>query len=491
MPRHSATPWVVPESAATVLHMRDDASWDALRGTYDSSGRPFAEVLAVARENGCKTVVVEHRYIDRDFRSEHSAFWSLRFQVPSPFTRRVHFFAQHVRQGGLHKLSAPARKSYLGYTVLKPFAPGRVGRTVLAPPPRVRAATLTLIKDTVSLFGNDLEVEGVPFCEQDREYLRCAHAAAWCCHYVAAARGLVGRRPTSNLVALTPADTFSAERALPSKGMSLVQLQGVFGAMDQPALFYGFSNLPDVSGVPTPAPVKHGDDTVAPGFWDTRCISIICRYLNSGFPVLIAGRGHAWVLVGWRRDDTSGHVTFIACDDQNGPYEEIPSPFTHYRAPWHGIMVPLPPKVFLTGESAENDAFHKLRGIWSSSPTTQRLAEALQDGRIQLRTRLKNVRTFKREIFDQTSSDDVLRLIRLARLPQFVWVVEAHVRARCHVEDRCVIATLLYDSTSNDARPGVCSIAVPGAVAVFPPDDAPRQAVRAGIEPWRSMLPVH
>lgn len=334
--------------------MRDDESWDALQATYAPGDGPFAAVLAVARENGCKTVVVEHRYIDRDFRSEHTAFWSLRFQVPPPFTRRLHFFKQRIRLSQLHDLTPSARRSYLGYSVLRPFVPGRVGRTVVAPPPRVADATLTLIRDSVSFFGNDLEVEGVPFCEQDREYLRCAHAAAWCCHYVAAARGLVGRRPTSNLVALAPADGFSAERALPSKGMSLVQLQGVFGAMDQPALFYGFSNLPDVAGVPADDPVEVDGEAIDRGFWDTRCISIVCRYLNSGFPVLIAGQGiagqgHAWVLVGWRRDAETRRVTFIACDDQVGPYEEIPSPFEHYCAPWHGIMVPLPPKVFLTG----------------------------------------------------------------------------------------------------------------------------------------------
>lgn len=101
------------------------------------------------------------------------------------------------------------------------------------------------------------------------------------------------------------------------------------------------------------------------------------------------------------------------------------------------------------------------------------------------------MRAIKREIGKQTTSDEVLRLIRLARLPQFVWVVEAHVRARCDVEASCVVATLLYDSTSNDARPEVSAISVPGAVAIFPPDGAPRQAVQAGIEPWPSMLPVH
>lgn len=411
----------------------------------------------------------------------------MRFDVVSPFARRLHFFTADFADEQVHRL--PPDAGYLGYSVLKPLSAGRVGRTVLAPPPSLAEATLTLITDKVSLFGNDLEVSGVPFCEQDVEYLRCAHAAAWACHYIAVRRELVGRRSTANLVGLTP-DVLSEERPLPSKGLMLNQLQAVFGATGQPALLYGFSSLPDVTGVETPAPlVDSAGKPLAAGYWDTRCFSIICRYLNSGFPVLVAGDGHAWVLVGWKRA-SNNHITFVACDDQVGPYEEIPSPFSHYRAPWHSIMVPLPPKVFMTGESAENDAFLRLRGVWSSNSGSRVLADALSDGRIKLRTRLKNIRAFKREIAAQVTSDDVLRAVRLARLPNFVWVVEAHIRALCGSAD-CVIGTVLYDATSSDHDPRFSIISTPGAVGVYPPEGGGPDVVPAGAQPWKSMLPVH
>jgi hypothetical protein len=202
---------------------------------------------------------------------------------------------------------------------------------------------------------------------------------------------------------------------------------------------------------------------------------------------LVAGEGHAWVLVGWSRS-AGGDVTFIACDDQVGPYEEIASPFTHYRAPWHSIMVPLPPKVFMTGETAENDAFHRLHGVWSA--TAPPLATALLNDKIQLRTRLTNIRPFKRRIVEQTTSDEVLRAVRLAQLPNFVWVVEAHDRARCGKED-CVLGTVLYDSTSSDYDPRYCALATPGAVAVWAPDEDVPTIVPAGATPWKSILPVH
>ncbi len=477
-----------PTSHGDVLHPKSTADWDDLVNAYAGPDTPFAHVLAVVRESGCQTVVVEHRYIDLDFRSEHAAFWSMRFEVPAPFTRRLHFFKDVVLDKDLHAL--PQNTGYLGYSVLRPVEMGRVGRTVVAPPPRLEGATLTLIDEKVSLFGNDLAVSGVPFCEQDGEYLRCAHAAAWICHYVAVRRELVGRTSTSDLVNLTP-NALSAERALPSKGMQLTQLQAVFGALGQPALLYGFSSLPDVNGVVPATPrVDSTDGTVLPpGLWDTRCVSIICRYLNSHFPVLVAGRNHAWVLVGWRRT-AEGGVTFIACDDQVGPYEEIESPFGHYRAPWHSIMVPLPPKVFLTGETAENDTFRTLRGVWSASDVATPLADALQAGHIQLRTRLKNVRALKREIGEQTTSDEALRAVRLARLPHFVWVVEAHLRSACG-NANCVVAMVLYDATSSDHEPRRSAMAVPGAVAIYNPDGQPAQIVRGSATPWRSMLSAH
>lgn len=483
------TPWVSLDHHGEVLHLKSDTEWQAFAELYAPDAEPLAQVLKVARDGGCRTVVVEHRYIDLDFRSEHAAYWSLRFEVPSPFTRRLHFFAAEFDDEAIHAL--PADAGYLGYSVLKPMKVGRVGRTVLKPPPALADATLTQITERVSLYGNDLEVIGVPFLEQDGEYLRCAHAAAWICHYVAVGRDLVGRRSTATMVGLTP-DVLSDSRPLPSQGLNLNQLQAVFGATGQPALLYGFSSLPNVIGVEKKSPMTDDEGRPLPnGHWDTRCISIICRYLNSGFPVLVAGDGHAWVLVGWKREPDSGHVTFIGCDDQKGPYEEIPYPWTHYRCPWHSIMVPLPPKVFLTGEAAENAAFIVLHGVWASDAGDAALADRLMGGEIQLRTRVKNIRAFKREIASQTSSDDVLRAIRLARLPNFVWVVEAHDRDRCHSDESCVVATVLYDATSSDTDPRLCAIATPGAVAVFPPDGGATEVIRASKDPWRSMLPVH
>ncbi len=161
--------------------------------------------------------MVENRYIDADFRSDFSTFWSKRFDTVPQFCRRVHFFRRVLSDAQLHQL--PVDPGYLGYSMLRPgpHADGHIGRTVLVPPAALRSATLATIYDEVSLFGNRLAVNGAPFSEQDGEYLRCAHAAIWVCHYSAFRRGLVGRQLTADLVALTPA-LLSAVRALPRPG---------------------------------------------------------------------------------------------------------------------------------------------------------------------------------------------------------------------------------------------------------------------------------
>lgn len=479
--------WVEPNTHGWVIHPRTETDWDVLLSEHGGDApEPLRQILQVARDGGCRTVVIENRYVDLDYRSEYSAFWSLRFESPPPFARRLHFFTSDIRDEELHKVDDSA--GYLGYAVLKPLSSGPVGRTVLSPPPQLGAVTLALVEDEVSFFGRRLRVLGIPFSQQDGEYLRCAHAAAWICHYTAHRRGLVGRHSTASIVDQAPS-LLSAHRALPSKGMNLNQLQAVFGAMGQPALFYGTSNMPRVRGVQDPEPlVDDAGEAMDPGFWDSRLFSVICRYLNSGFPVLIGGQDHAFALVGWFRD--GGRVRFVACDDQVGPYEVIDSPFTHYKAPWHSIMVPLPPKVFLTGESAENAAYELILAYGLNTAALQPLADGLRSGTLQLRSSLREVRAFKEEVEVQASSDEALRAVRLARLPHFVWTVEAHDTAQCGSEP-CVYAAALYDSTSNDLSPTLNILSLPGVVGVYPPDGGEPVVVGGGGAPWRSMLSAH
>jgi hypothetical protein len=475
---------------------KTDKDWADLL-CHCEGGPRLAAIFTIARKSRCRTVVIENRYIDADYRSDFSAFWSKRFEVPPPYARRLHFFRAGIHSGQLAQMPKRVRDAYLGYCVLRPgpHPDGRVGRTVLAPPLKLANATLVTIQDEVSLYGNDLSITGVPFLEQDGEFLRCAHAAIWGCHYTAFKRGMVGRRLTAELAEMTP-QLLSADRSLPSRGMVLEQIQSVFHATGQPALRYIIDQLPTVPGVENPnEEAKLKNEGGPAGLWDPRLFSVICRYLNSGFPVMVTNASHGWNLVGWFWQN--GKIRFVACDDQVGPYEVIDSPFTDSRRPWLSIMVPLPPKVYMSAEIAETWGHQRLRefGRRSGAPAIwQELAQALAvqpKKAVSLRTFLRDSRHYKAHLPAQGRSRKAVEALRFAGLPNFVWVIEVHDRSLRKAKKPSVIAEVLFDPHSSDhvhRAPRSDAIAMPGLTVVTPPDEGQVVAVPTPIKPWASQL---
>ena len=427
------------------------------------------QVLRIAREGGCRSVVVEERYIDPDYRSEYSAFWSRRFEERRPLAKRLHFFAAPIEPETLHV--APPAGSYLGYTVLRPTDLGPVGRTVLRPPPRLGDAVLTTVRDRPSLFGNPLDVLGVPFCQQDGEFLVCAHSAAWLCHYVAHHRGVIGRRMTAEIASI-PSVEGSKHRPLPATGLTGEQMQAIFSSLGIPALFYDATDLPRL---PTEFPAggfrirgqRHRQRQRQRQRQREQLLRVVCKYINSGFPVVVLTGGrqaHAFTLVGWREE--AGAIQLIACDDQVGPYEVIEDPLASvesHRVHWRYLMVPLPEKVFFTGESAEVRARNippltleltQDAGL-TPTPELERLVSSLEalSGPISIRARLMEGRHFKAAVAGQGRSAEVVRLIRMAHLPHWIWLVEMQDRVARRQGQPCVIAEWVFDSTAHDDVP--------------------------------------
>ena len=339
-------------------------------------------------------------------------------------------------------------------------------------------------------------MHGVPFIEQDGEFLRCAHAAIWVCHYTAVKRGLIARKLTAELVTHVP-KMLSPNRTLPSPGLIVPQMQAVFEAAGQPALLYSLDRLPRVLGVDEAPPRPDPDDPeefLPPGRWDIRIFSIVCRYLNSGFPVIVLNADHAIVLVGWFREGNM--IRFLACDDQGAPYEVVDSPFTDPRAPWLALMVPLPPKVMMSGERAENRAHWDLQLV-GSNPKVPRSWQELKahltatPKGVSLRTFLRDVNSYKEELTRQGRDPDSVRILRLGRLPRYVWVVEAQNRELRERGEPCVIAEILYDPHSSEhphRDPRTVATSLPGLTVVNSPDDGAEVYTAYPEKPWQSHL---
>lgn len=458
-----------------------DALWtEAIRRYLGAiNDKPLHRCLEVAREAGARTLVVETAYIDADYRSEYGSYFAHQFRHRPDTAHRLHFFSEPLELDEIGRGTGSA--SYLGYVVLRPCETGPVSRAVLRPPPSVADAVRTAVSDNVNLGGQDLAVTGVPFSQQDAQLGSCAHASAWMCHYAAALRGDTTRRPTGHIAAGVDSK-LSLVRPIPTRGLTALQLSELFRYLELPAHYYEVGSLPS-PGLQwqRPDPQPPGDTRAPPGTWDDRIVPVVCRFLNSGLPVLIGTHDHAFVLCGYRRTTRNSAlwIEFIRHDDQRGPYLRVDNvlrdvdPATgHDYGPWSTIHVPAPEKLWLAPEQAEREGglgLHNMATILSntlSGAPQKRLQEVLAGGRFSLRTYAVKSNQFKVDLQSRMIPEDVAAAYRLMSLPRYVWVVEAVDRHLRDSAQPCVLGEALYDATSSDYRPEMLTVHMAGTLLI-------------------------
>ena len=96
---------------------------------------------------------------------------------------------------------------------------------------------------------------------------------------------------------------------------------------------------------------------------------------------------------------------------------------------------------------------------------------------------------YKSNLLDQGRNTDVVRELRLARLSNWVWVVEAHDETVHDDAQPSVVAELVYDSTSSALpEPQRLAFSFPGGALVIPPDKGRDKRINGDLKPWRSHL---
>ncbi len=282
----------------------------------------------------------------------------------------------------------------------------------------------------------------------------------------------------------------SPHRTLPSSGLSLEQMQSLFGALGLPALLYELETLPE--------PVGNKDEAET-------LRAVACKYLTSGYPVLVSSADHAFVLIGWKYDGAD--LRFIACDDQVGPYAvvgEDEGPPTEDK--WDALMIPLPPKVYLSGEGAERSAFSNLEISIEEAekekadppPEALTIVEGLNDPDrpISVRSYLLDSRSYKSFLPEQDRDTRAVTSLRLAPLPHFVWVVEFQSRQARSAGEPSVIADFVLDTTSHDSLPVISAINFRGGTMILDPRcsigeaQQPSHIVAVDGRPWKSLEPA-
>jgi len=431
----------------------------ALNSLLDRYGgsRPevLTNVLAHAYASGAQSAVLEYRYIDPDYRNEHSQFYSTTFRRYPSVAHRLHFFAEQMPPS-LTSRDEPTRFNnvgYLGYTVLRPLPGAPVGRTMLAPQIGTQPHVTCLARDQVNLLGEPLGVMGTPFVSQDAQMSVCAHATLWMIAYYHHLAFGGPRLLPGDITAAVPDDI---GRGLPSMGLTLYQISVAASRLGYPALVYGLDPPP-----PGESPFR-----------------LACRYLNSGIPVIVGGAEHVFVLVGYERlnpGQPDERIRFIRHDDEVGIYIGVDNYLLDAYAPWEYLVIPLPQKVYMSGEDAEVIGELYLRQALDDNAA--KVGTDLRD-RLDRKPRELSFRStvvlsndFKTGLEARQVPATLAAVYRRMQMSRWIWVVEVVDRELRRLNQPCVLAEAIIDATDQLRDKHVLSWRIPALVGQWNPDN--------------------
>ena len=462
------------ESSAAAQHMFSlPEGYEALRGWFASrttSNQQLDQVLEVMQAHPARTVVLEPRFFDRDYREEFATFYSRLFKAPPSTTTRLHFFAD-----GRETVDAPALRSdaYLGSVVIRPVESARLGATVITPPPALRPYVETAASSGAEVYGRDLQVRSAPYIQVDPQVgIGCVAAVSWMCHATAALRGIVPAAPLTAFLAKTPG-VRPALRNTYREGMTLEEMQVALARNGLTSAVHDVSDLPAVVGIDAvPA-------TVDPA---GRIRVMLLRYLGSGFPVVAIDGSHAIVVLGHVPAGEGSEEAWIIHDSDGGPYLRVPSEQVLAQSAkdllentgglWRTFCTPLPESVALGASAAEGRAALLLR--------LARPDDEESGG--ELRTRLVSGPDYRRRLGERDLDPAAVERLRVASLPEWIWLVQLIEREG---EGGAVMvrAEVLLDAASSSLGPDIVAFLRTGKLMILEGSEAITSAVTS--ESWR------
>ncbi len=463
--------WSADESPAGVLNIAPGIG--ALELKYGPN-KALSAVLGYAQTRlEAKTAIVEYRYLDADYRSEHRQFYTTTFRRYPGVAERIHFFREPLSFDDVAHPASVSGLTYLGYSVMRPVPGAPVGRTVLATSSDLTDYVSCVANDSTHLFGSEFTVRGAPFMAQDARLGVCAHATIWVTAYYHHLAFRTPRFVVGSIADVVPPET-GLGRPLPATGLTRDQLTEAFRRIGLPPLLYPLDNR-----------LPAGESL----------FRIACRYLNSGLPVTVLGGGHAFVLIGYRRIRCNGpdeRIVFVRQDDEVGPYDRVLDPFndagSNYR-PWQYLVVPLPAQIYVTGEEAEALGAAVLTRLLDASSLGSARTLPGSQREPHLRTILVRADRYKSSLSERGAPDDLARIYALMQLPEWVWVVELVDRGARDAGEPCVAAEILIDPTNHVRDPRVLAWRIPGELGWWSPDrnQVSRQGGHDQIALWQSL----
>jgi hypothetical protein len=421
--------WLALNSSADLVQLES-----RLSGEFGPSR--VARTLARGISGAVKGVLIEHSYIDKDYRSTYYSFYAKKGRQYRADCVRLHFFDGSVKfdERALRLTCADNRLSdhYFGYMVLRPTGIATIGRTILSPDVRSGAARFIITsRHKAHLLGHRLTVEGFPSMDQHVDIAVCAHVACWSIlrHY-SECYSLYREFLTHDITVM--AHEFNPGGLIPSMGLQVSHAERVFQAAGT-------------------FPVHIARDKSAKN--DPSFYRQLNAYVESKFPLFAAmhGRRHAVAVIGYQRRAAVSKKarglryawdevdTLSVVDDNYLPYLSIGT--ARKDKPYSvkdidAFIVALPEKVFYPADAVDRLApvLFKLGKLVGLPPIAQTVIRYFI-------TTGSALRHFVRE--RETEFDPRL-LATIMKLPlaQFVWIVEFATReqwAAGQIEARAVI----------------------------------------------------
>ena len=426
------------------IELQTSADYDRLVDVLDPEFDPkgIAQRLQTQLTHAAKGVLVEHGYVDKDYRSTFYNFYAKMGRPYRPDCVRLHFFDGTVwydeARTDIACSDLRPQDHYFGYIVLRPTIVATMGRSLLSPDMRLGARGRA-IQSTyhVNLLGHRLPIWGFPSMAQHVDIAVCAHVCCWAIlRYYSETFPQHREYLLHDITKL--AAPFDPGGLVPSLGINVLEAERVFQAAGCFPLLVGRRNSSS----------------------DEAFFSQFLAYLESGFPLFveIPSKMHAIVIVGynWKQLAVSPQVspshvwtqveTLLSVDDNLLPYAAVPlqsNPIAPQQSSYaadlfNSFIVALPDKIYYPADAIEITCGAVKRALESSRGPDQ---EPLELQRYFITT-VSKLREHARE--HQTFlGDSLVGLLMHLETAQFVWVVEycsvkqwqgGHVAARAIVD---------------------------------------------------------
>ena len=437
-----------PRASYNWIELDTPEAYDLLIDVLDPEFDPkaIADRLKSQVSDAAKGLLVEHGYVDKDYRSTFYNFYAKKGRHYRADCVRLHFFDGAVRYDDdrVDVVSNDRRPQdhYFGYVVLRPTIVATLGRSVLSPNIR-RGARGVAIQSLhhVNLLGRRLPIWGFPSMAQHVDIAVCAHVSCWAIlRYYSETFPQHREYLVHEITKL--AAPFDPGGLVPSLGFSVLGAERVFQAA---GCF--------------PVLVGKGDSSSDGAFF-----SQLLAYLESGFPLFVAmpTEKHAVVAVGysWRKSAApvgtpSSHVwtqveTLLTVDDNLLPYSPVAlkpngnlsGPPSYTAESFEAFIVALPDKIYYPADAIETFS-QRVEGWLERNRGAGREPFELRRYFI---TTISRLREHAREHCTHLG-DALLGLMMELETAQFVWVIEYSSVGQWN--DGLVAARAIVDATAS------------------------------------------